>query len=169
MAWRGRLDDGERIRTPQLLVDVLQAHEIAANVLGTFPALGGVMKTLIASLLFAVLVSGAACSHHGAQPATPTTGSNAEAATDPDIDPTLPSWAPASCKGYHTNVVKLAACTDIGQDVRDKVAAKYDADNKSWQGLTNAQQSDLDQVKASCSDQAASVKAQMTGHCSAAN
>jgi len=122
------------------------------------------MKTLIASLLFAMV---AACSHHDAQPASPTTSPNAEAATatDPDIDPTLPSWAPASCKGYHTAVVKFAACTDVGQDVRDKAAAKYDADNKSWHELTNAQQSDLDQVKASCSDQSASVKAQMTGHC----
>lgn len=126
------------------------------------------MKTLIASLLFA---SVAACSHHEAEPASPTmTSPNTEAATatDPDVDPTMPSWAPPSCKAYHTAVVKLAGCTDLAQDLRDKVSAKYDADNKAWHNLTNAQQSDLDQVKASCSDQAASVKAQMTPSCASA-
>ena len=126
------------------------------------------MKTLIASLLFASVV---ACSHHDAEPAAPMmAGSNTEAATatDPDVDPTMPSWAPPSCKAYHTAVVKLAGCTDLAQDLRDKVSAKYDADNKAWHNLTNAQQSDLDQVKTSCSEQAASVKAQMTPSCAAA-
>ncbi|HEY0251882.1 MAG TPA: hypothetical protein VGC41_10165 [Kofleriaceae bacterium] len=126
------------------------------------------MKTLIATALFAFV---AACSHHDAAPAQPTTtGANTEAstATDPDVDPTLPSWAPPSCKAYHTAVVKLAGCTDLAQDLRDKTSAKYDADNKSWHDLSNATQADLDQVKAACAYQAASVKAQMSGHCAAA-
>jgi hypothetical protein len=127
------------------------------------------MKTLIASLLFA---SVAACSHHDAEPATPgMMGSNtneAATATDPEIDPTLPSWAPPSCRAYHTAVVKLAGCTEVAQDIRDKASAKYDADNKAWHDMKNAQQSDLDQVKASCTDQAASLKAQLTAPCAAA-
>lgn len=126
------------------------------------------MKTLIASLLFA---SVAACSHHDAEPASPAMmGSNTEAATatDPDIDPTLPSWAPPSCRAYHTAVVKLAGCTEVAQAIRDKASAKYDADLKAWHDMKNAQQSDLDQVKASCGDQASSVNAQLTASCAAA-
>lgn len=84
---------------------------------------------------------------------------------DDAVDPTLPSWAPHSCKAYHAAVVNLAGCTQVAQDVRDRVSAKYDADNKSWHDMQNASQTDLDQVKLSCGDEAASVKAQITNDC----
>jgi hypothetical protein len=83
------------------------------------------------------------------------------------VDPTLPSWAPHSCKAYHAAVIHLAGCTQVAQDVRDRVAAKYDADNKSWHDMQNATQADLDQVKLACGDEARSVKAQLTNDCAA--
>ncbi|HET9990072.1 MAG TPA: hypothetical protein VFQ65_16190, partial [Kofleriaceae bacterium] len=93
------------------------------------------------------------------QPTTvATSGDNA-------VDPTLPSWAPRSCKAYHTAVVNLTGCTQVAQDVRDRVSAKYAADNKAWHDMQNATQADLDQVKLSCGDEAASVKAQITNDC----
>jgi hypothetical protein len=120
------------------------------------------MKTLIACALFAV----AACSHHSepAEPTQPSAGATATAGDDA-VDPTLPSWAPHSCKAYHAAVVNLVGCTQVAQDVRDRVSAKYEADNKSWHNMQNASQTDLDQVKLSCGDEAASVKAQITSDC----
>jgi hypothetical protein len=121
------------------------------------------MKTLIACALFAVV----GCSHHS-EPAEPgqSTASGSPGAGDA-VDPTLPSWAPSSCKAYHTAVIHLTGCTQVAQDVRDRVAAKYDSDNKSWHYMQNATQADLDQVKLSCSDEATSVKAQLTNDCAA--
>jgi hypothetical protein len=116
------------------------------------------MKTLIACVLFV-----AACSHDSKSPAEPTQPSASAAAGD--VDPTLPSWAPRACKAYHAAVVNLAGCTQVAQDVRDRVTAKYDADNKAWHDMQNATQSDLDQVKLSCGDEANSVKAQITNDC----
>jgi hypothetical protein len=120
------------------------------------------MKTLIAAALFASLAFG--CSHNA-----PATQEVAQAPLPPaqaeGVDPTLPSWAPKSCAAYHVAVVKFSHCGEIALDLRDKVAAKYDADNKSWHDIENAQQSDLDQVKLSCGDEQKSVTAQMTGHC----
>jgi hypothetical protein len=126
------------------------------------------MKTLIAAALFASLAFG--CSHNApatqeAQPAPMTTTEGAQNAQAEGVDPTLPSWAPKSCNAYHAAVVKFSHCGDIALDLRDKVAAKYDADTKSWHDMENAQQSDLDQVKVSCGDQQKSVSDQMTGHC----
>jgi hypothetical protein len=117
------------------------------------------MKTLLACTLFAF----AAC-HHDAAPQnpTPTTASDDD---DPAVDPTLPSWAPPACRGYHAWVVKFSACDEIDKGARETVAAKYDADNKKWQEMTNATQADLDQVKVSCGEERATVKSQMTGKC----
>jgi hypothetical protein len=121
------------------------------------------MKTLIACALFAL----AACHHDApAQSTTPSSPVETGAAdTDPDVDPTLPSWAPPACRGYHAWVVKYSACTEIEQAKRDEVAAKYDADNKKWHELTNATEADLNQVKLSCGDERNTVQARMTGKC----
>lgn len=120
------------------------------------------MKTLIACALFASVSALAACSHDAAPPQQPAP---LPVATADGVDPTLPSWAPRSCKDYHTAVVKFSHCGDIALDLRDKVSAQYDVDNKSWHDMTDAKQTDLDQVKLACGDQAASVTAQMTGKC----
>ena len=118
------------------------------------------MKTLIACVLFAAT----ACSHDS-EPAQPTTAAAGTPGAEDAVDPTLPSWAPRSCKAYHAAVIHLAGCTQVAQDVRDRVSAKYDADNKSWHDMQNASQADLDQVKLTCGDEAASVKAQLTNDC----
>lgn len=116
------------------------------------------MKSLIAAILFV-----AAC-HHDKDPQVAKAPLPPTAASE-GVDPTLPSWAPHECNAYHAAVVKLAHCNEVDVQVRDRVAAKYDADNKSWHDMTNAQQSDLDQVKLVCQDEYASVNAQLTGKC----
>ncbi len=129
------------------------------------------MKRLLICSLFGLF----AC-HHDAAPQTPgsSTGTTGEGGTaqagdedeGPAVDPTLPSWAPRSCKGYHAAVVKIAACNDIDQAARDQATKKYDADNKGWHDMTNASQSDLDQVQTACRDSRKSVNEQMAGKCS---
>ncbi|MFT3693995.1 MAG: hypothetical protein QM831_12700 [Kofleriaceae bacterium] len=106
--------------------------------------------------------------HHDA-PSASTTPQTASAGSDddgPDVDPTMPSWAPRSCKGYHAAVVVMANCKDVDQAARDAIAQKYDADNKAWHDMTNATQADIDQVGVSCRDSRKSVRDQMAGKCS---
>ncbi|MEO8841398.1 MAG: hypothetical protein ABI591_32180 [Kofleriaceae bacterium] len=120
------------------------------------------MTKLIACCLFAFT----AC-HHDAPPQNPQPTTTTSADDDgPDVDPTMPSWAPRSCKGYHAAVVMMANCNDVDASVRSQVSAKYEADNKGWHDLTNAQQSDLDQVGTACKEQRKSVRDQMNGKCS---
>ncbi|MFT3692606.1 MAG: hypothetical protein QM831_05665 [Kofleriaceae bacterium] len=116
------------------------------------------MKTLIAAVLLC-----AAC-HHEPEPQAAQAPLPPTAAAE-GVDPTLPSWAPNECAAYHAAVVKLAHCNELDVTIRDRVAAKWDADAKSWHDMSNAQQSDLDQVKLVCKDEYASVNAQMTGKC----
>lgn len=116
------------------------------------------MTKLIACTLLAAV---AACSHHDPAPKTTAQLTN----NDTAIDPTMPSWAPQSCMAYHTAVVNYGACNDVDQATRDKVAAKYDADNKGWHDITNATQADLDRVKAQCSDAYTALQTEMTGKC----
>jgi hypothetical protein len=122
-------------------------------------------QTRMKMLLACVLVSLAACSHDSSAVQQPTMASSGTPGAEEAVDPTLPSWAPRSCKAYHAAVVHLAGCTQVAQDVRDRVSAKYDADNKAWHDMQNATQADLDQVKLSCGDEAASVRAQLTNDC----
>ncbi len=123
------------------------------------------MKKLIACALFAF----AACSHD--TPPAQHPGSETASADDDDatVDPTLPSWAPHSCKRYHAAVIRLAGCAEVTQDVRDHVTTKYDADTKAWHDMTNATQADLDEVGTTCGDQATAVRAQITAGCAKSN
>jgi len=115
--------------------------------------------TRLCTALF-VLTAAAACSK--SKPAnTTTTGAETTASAGDTPDPTLPSWAPSSCKQYHVSVVKLSGCTAVAQAERDAVTAKYDADTKAWHDMTNAQQSDLDRVGTECSQLDAEVKAKL--------
>ena len=111
------------------------------------------------TLLILALVGLLACSHH--EPAA-----QSPAAAGPDaVDPTLPSWAPPSCKTYHAAVIQLVGCTEVAQDARDQASAKYDADAKKWHDMQNQSAADLDQVGTGCSSDAAAVKAQITANC----
>lgn len=119
------------------------------------------MKTVLALILFGSLTAG--CSHHDKGP------TGAGSAADPAmVDPTLPSWAPKSCADYHAAVVNALACAGIEQASRDQIKSSYDTANTSWHEMHDAQQSDIDKVRASCETEAQSVRAAMEGKCTAA-
>lgn len=121
------------------------------------------MKSLI---VLSALVFGA-CSHHSNDATTPSGTSTAasDSDADPMVDPTLPSWAPRSCKAYHAAVVNLLACEAVPQDARDAAKAKYDADHATWQAMQDQPQGAIEQVRQRCADDATAVRAQMTGKC----
>lgn len=106
-----------------------------------------------------VLTAATACSHDK-KPANPSNGDSSAMAGD-NPDPTLPSWAPPSCKQYHESVVKLTGCMAVPQGERDAATAKYDADNKAWHDLTNAQQSDLDRIGGECATEDTAIQAKL--------
>ncbi|MBC7976018.1 MAG: hypothetical protein H7138_13685 [Myxococcales bacterium] len=122
------------------------------------------MKSLIvmSALLFG------ACSHQNKDATTPSgsaTSASGAGAEDPMVDPTLPSWAPRSCRVYHAAVVKLVGCEGVAQEARDSAKAKYDADHAKWQAMQDQEQAALDAVGQGCTDDAASVRAQLTDAC----
>ncbi len=115
---------------------------------------------------FALVLALAACggkSSDSKTPASPGTGDDTGM-----VDPTLPSWAPASCKAYHTAVVKAYDCTEVAQATRDDIKNKYEAANKSWHDLQDAQQSTIDQINMLCTEDVKYVQSQAEGKCASA-
>ena len=117
------------------------------------------------TILLLALMGLLACSHHEPAARGPGATATAKAGGDDAVDPTLPSWAPPSCKTYHAAVIQLVGCTEVAQDVRDKTSAQYDADAKRWHDMQNATQADLDQVGKQCSSAADAAKSQTTANC----
>ncbi len=118
-------------------------------------------------LAFALVIALAACggkSSDSKNPASP--GATAEA-DDDMVDPTLPSWAPKSCKAYHTAVVKAYECTEIEQATRDEIKNKYEAANTSWHDLQDAKQETIDQIQLLCVEDVKYVQSQGAGKCGA--
>ena len=121
------------------------------------------MKSLI--VLSALFLG--ACSHRSNEPTTPSGPPTAASDTDtePSVDPTLPSWAPPSCKRYHAAVVRLIECEAVPQATRDAAKAKYDADHAKWQAMQDQPQGAIEEVRQSCADDAKAAREQMTGKC----
>jgi hypothetical protein len=121
------------------------------------------MKPLIviSALLFG------ACSHRSNDATAPSGPSTAASGpdTEPPVDPTLPSWAPRSCTGYHAAVVKLIDCDAVPQETRDAARSKYDADHAKWQAMQDVTQAAIEEVRQSCADDAKVVREQMNEKC----
>jgi hypothetical protein len=121
------------------------------------------MKILIAiSALFF-----GACSHPSNDATTPRGPSTAVSDTDsdPSLDPTLPSWAPGSCKNYHAAVVQLIDCEAVPQDTRDAAKVKYDADHAKWQAMQDEPQGAIEDVRQGCANEAKAVREHINGKC----
>jgi hypothetical protein len=119
----------------------------------------------LASLL--VLVLAAACSHSDSKSKSTTASSSTTAASDDSamVDPTLPSWAPPSCKRYHVVVVKAVDCPELDAETRTTIKNKYEAQNTAWHGMQNAELSAIDQVGTECETDMKSVQATTGGKC----
>lgn len=122
------------------------------------------------SLALVLLV---ACSHDKKvveptpSPVATSTAMSKTAGMDPEVDPTLPSWAPASCARYHTAVVRFVGCETEDAARRQSVRERYDAEAKQWQAMHDLPQGAIDEVARKCSDSLESVRAQTAGSCPA--
>jgi len=116
-------------------------------------------------LSLALVLALAACGGKSSDSKTTPSPTPGEVAADDMVDPTLPSWAPRSCKAYHTAVVKAYDCTEIAQATRDDIKTKYEAANTSWHDLQDAQQSTIDQINILCTDDVKYVTSQAEGKC----
>lgn len=82
----------------------------------------------------------------------------------PEVDPTVPSWAPKTCIAYHRAVVQAVDCTAVAQDKRDAIRAKYEADSAGWK-TAEATPAKVDEVRGYCETAAASVRGDIGTSC----
>ncbi len=82
----------------------------------------------------------------------------------PEVDPTVPSWAPQTCIAYHRAVVQALDCTAIEQGKRDAIKAKYETDAEGWKTV-EATPAKVEEVKAYCETTTASVRADIGTTC----
>lgn len=118
-------------------------------------------------ICLALVIALAACSHKS-DTKTPASGGGAGGATEDDsamVDPTLPSWAPKTCKSYHTVVVKAVDCTEIDQGTRDAIKAKYETQNTAWHNLQDAPAERITEIGQECQTDHDTVHAQAAGKC----
>lgn len=101
-------------------------------------------------LALTLVIALAACGGKSSDSKTTPSPTPGQMAADDMVDPTLPSWAPKSCKGYHTVVVKAVDCTEIDQASRDQIKSKYEASDTAWHNLQNATQAQIDEIAAAC-------------------
>ncbi len=126
------------------------------------------MKNLL--VVFAVVITAtAACG--GKSKSNSETGGSTEpmgvgsGEGEAALDPTMPSWMPASCTAYHKAVTQAITCETIEQAKRDEIKAKYDAAAASWKAEQDASKERVAEVDTFCTSGADSVKADTAGKC----
>lgn len=106
----------------------------------------------------------AACGGHSASSPSSTVAAETGGEGQPEVDPTVPSWAPRTCIAYHRAVVQAIDCTAIEQAKRDAIRAKYEADSAAWK-TAEATPAKVDEVRAACDADTASVRAEIGTSC----
>jgi hypothetical protein len=109
--------------------------------------------------------------HHDDGASTTTTSSNQTAAgggliqPDPQVDPTIPSWAPPSCRAYHAATVRAADCQALDQPTREDIQTKYQGAHDSWQQMKDVPPETIQQISIACEGSAKTVKDQVDAVC----
>lgn len=111
------------------------------------------MKSLVASMLLVL----AACGGSSKSSTTPP--------ADDSVDPTVPSWLPASCIAYHKAVVQALDCAAVEQATRDRIKATFDETSVSWKAEEHASAARIEEVGAACTDATDAVRADIAGSC----
>jgi len=119
------------------------------------------MKNLIIVFCLAACGGSKASSN---PPANPAVASETGGDGQPEVDPTVPSWAPRTCIAYHRAVVQAIDCTAIEQGTRDTIKAKYETDSEGWK-TTDATTAKIEEVKAYCETATASVRNDIGTNC----
>ncbi len=86
---------------------------------------------------------------------------------EPAIDPTVPSWAPASCTTYQKAVFQAINCDAMEQGKRDEIQTAYNSASESWKAENDADAARIAEVDASCTSSAESVRSAIGDLCTA--
>jgi hypothetical protein len=84
---------------------------------------------------------------------------------DVGVDPTVPSWTPASCKAYQKAVFQAANCEAVEKAKRDEIQATYDAAAATWKAEQNATDAKIAEFSESCTASTESVRAAIGTNC----
>lgn len=114
-------------------------------------------------LIVVLFVSLAACGGSKAQDTASPVGGPGE----PAIDPTLPSWAPASCTAYQKAVFQAINCDAVDKGKRDEIQTAYNTASKSWKAETDADPARVEEINVSCTSSAESVRTAIGDLCTA--
>lgn len=124
---------------------------------------------MLRNIAFIVLALAACSKDKPSTTASPGGGVAASGGGDnPDVDPTLPSWAPPSCVQYHKLTIQLGECTAMAQGDRDAITQQYQTRLAEWKALENAEQGQLDAVKQQCEAAVTELSAKKSTSCPAA-
>ena len=115
------------------------------------------MKNLLVA--FGLILAACGGSKSASRSAAETGG-----AGQPEVDPTMPSWAPQTCIAYHRAVVQAVDCTAVEQGKRDEIRSKFAADSAGWK-TADATPAKIDEVKGYCETETASVRAAIGTNC----
>lgn len=99
------------------------------------------------------------------QPDTTTGGGGAGGADETSVDPTIPSWSPASCADYQKAVTQAIACDAMDQGERDQIQATYDQDSASWKAEQDATPERISAVETDCTDKTTAIRTALEGKC----
>lgn len=110
-------------------------------------------------LLVVLVVALAACG--GSKKDTSPVGGPGE----PAIDPTLPSWAPASCTAYQKAVFQAINCDAVDKGKRDEIQTAYNSASESWKVEGEADAAKIEEVNQTCTSSTESVRAAIGDQC----
>ena len=121
------------------------------------------MTKLIVLVLALATCGGSKKDNNTTTTTTPSTGSGQEG--EVGVDPTVPSWAPQSCKAYYKAVFQAVNCEPIEKAKRDEIQATYDSASATWKAEANATDARIAEVEKSCTASTESVRAVIGTNC----
>lgn len=123
------------------------------------------MKHVLTFVAVAALAACGGSKKSSPDPSNPNDPNVAAGSADPAIDPTLPSWAPQSCKAYAKAVYQAVECEPIAQAKRDDIKSKYDTDLAAWKADTNVDDAKVAAVTAECDKSKEAVRVAIGDNC----
>jgi hypothetical protein len=124
-----------------------------------------VCVSVMTKLLFVTLVALTACGGSKSQDTSTGPSSPVGGPGEPSLDPTLPSWAPASCTAYQKAVFQAINCEAVDKGKRDEIEASYNKDLESWKTETEATEAKVEEVNVSCTASTESVRTAIGDAC----
>lgn len=118
------------------------------------------MKILVSLVAVCAL---AACG--GSKKSSSNPNGHSVAAGEAEVDPTVPSWTPQSCKDYQKAVFQATKCDALEQGKRDEIKSKYDTDAAAWKADQDVDDAKIATVGTECTASTESVRTAIGDKC----